>query len=187
MKRRAALLICAALAAVPLAARAADDEMTGGLRQLSYSVSAGAMVPAGQEGEGLDPGPHLGVMIHHESGSGLSLGGEMQWNRSTDPLRTGIFALGAIARISPRDYTAAFMRLGAGAYFVGYSPEAAGTVKPESLIRPGGSFGAGFEAIQMGKFSIGASAVYHGILLESSDALSFLTMSVDLTWRPYSF
>jgi hypothetical protein len=187
VRRLLRVAFCAALAASPAVALAQDGETVGLLRQLSYSASAGAMIPAGEEGQGLDPGPHMGGSIFYESGSGLSLGGELLWNRSTDPLRTNVLVLGALARISPRDYTAAYMRLGLGAYHVGYSVESPQLVEPGSTLRPGGSFGAGFEAIHTGKLAIGASLVYHGILLNSSDALSFVTAAVELTWRPYSF
>lgn len=187
MKRRAVLALCVVLAAIPAGARAADDEGLGVLHQLTYSLNAGAMLPAGQEGEGLDPGGHAGGSIHYESGSGLSLGGELQWNRSSDPLRTKIYALSAMARISPRDYTALFMRLGFGAYYVRYDPRSSQLPKPDERLRPGGSFGVGFELVRWGKVVIGGSGVYHGILLDPSDALSYLTATVDLTWRPFSF
>jgi hypothetical protein len=179
-------LIALALAA-PNTARAQDDERYGLLQQLAYTIAVGGLLPAGQEGEGLDPGFHARAVILRESGSGLSLGGGLEWSRSRDPLQTNFITLGAIAHISPQDYTGAYLRLGLGAYALSYDPKDAGIARPESIVRPGGSFGAGLQAFQTSRFGFGGSAVYHGIMLQRSDALSYLTVSLDLTWRPYSF
>jgi hypothetical protein len=187
VRRLALPVLLAAMLLAPAAARAQEDEHYGLLQQMAYTLSLGGLVPAGQEGEGLDPGFHARAIALHESGSGLSLGGGLEWSKSRDPLQTSFFTIGALAHISPQDYTGAYLRLGAGAYVVSYSPKDAGVAKPATTVRPGGSFGAGLQAFQTSKFGFGGSVVYHGVILHRSDALSYLTISLDLTWRPYSF
>ena len=187
--RRLALLAFAASAllapAGPAAAR--DEESVSPLRLLNYTVSGGGVVPVGTAGEGIESGPHGSAAIHYDSGSGFMLGAEVGFTRSNDNLRTRIVAFGLSARISPADFNAAYIKLGVGGYSLGYEPRSASTPSPGSLVRPGGSFGVGFELVHLPRVSFGLSGTYHRIAIATHDARAFVALTLDVIYRPYEF
>lgn len=184
MNRTAVAALLAALWLVAPAASRAQDAPP----MFSHAVivaSGGLLLPAGEEGEELDIGPHAGLCLLYEASNGLVVGLEGIYSHSNDPLRTSITSLGLNGRLSPApEYHTAFLQLGAGAYRVAYDPSDPNLIAPESKLRPGGSFGFGFEFFRWGKFSLGATGTYHGIVISRSDALAFITAGATLTWRP---
>jgi len=188
--KRSGLFVLAILLALAAPRAAAADEKESSVSTLgliSYTVSGGGIVPAGSEGEGLDAGPSAGVSAHYETGTGVVLGVEANYLRSSDDLHTRIIEFGLTGRISPPDYSAAFIQLGLGGYALAYDPDSPLRRNPGRQLRAGGSFGVGFEVVQLSRLAIGASAAYHGIVMSHSDALSYLAVTIDLTYRPYSF
>jgi hypothetical protein len=183
LNRAAAAVVVMLLATLPVASRAQDTPA-----MFSHAVivgSGGALLPAGEEGEELDLGPHAGLLLLYETSYGLVIGLEGNYSRSDDPLRTSIALVGVNGRLSPApEYHTAFLQLGVGAYRVTYDPSDPNLVAPESKFHPGGSFGFGFEFFQWGKFSLGATGAYHGIIINRSDALAFIAAGATLTWRP---
>ena len=180
---RRAIAASMALAILIMASRpspaAAQGE--GFLSSTAFILSGGGLIPQGIE---LDPGTHLGLAAVYETSFGISVGPEGTMSRSNDPLRIRITSLGLQARISPQpDYHVGFLMVGMGVYSVTYHP-GPGVVAPESKVRPGGSFGVGFEFFRWGNVSLGGSGTYHGLIINRGDKVAFVAASATLTWRP---
>ena len=131
-----AALLLAGLA-LPGAVRA-QDQGVGFFSLLHYGIAAGGMVPAGPQGKDLRRGVHFGGQLYGETGFGVQFGGEASYTTSPDPLQTRISEIGLFSRLSPtpEDYRL-YVQLGLGGYGVSYH---AGTPRPASVFRPGGSF-----------------------------------------------
>jgi hypothetical protein len=178
----AALLVSLGLV-LPAVSRAQDAPPM--FSHAVFVATGGVLIPAGEEGEELDFGPHAGLCLLYEASNGLVTGLEGTYSRSNDAFRTSITSLGFNARLSPApEYHTAFLQLGVGAYRVSYDPSDPNLVAPESKFHPGGSFGFGFEFFRWGKFALGANGTYHGIVISRSDALAFIAAGATLTWRP---
>jgi hypothetical protein len=78
------------------------------------------------------------------------------------------------------------VRLGAGIYHVSYHPGGPVAV-PGSRVRPGGSFGVGVEPLQFGNLQLGGAVGYTGVVLGEDQALSYMVVSLNLTWRPQPY
>jgi hypothetical protein len=182
-----ALLLLMACAVPCAAARHDEAESVGPLSLLNYTVSGGGIIPAGTAGEGIDSGPHANAAIHYDSGSGFMFGGEVGYTRSKDDLRTRIVEFGVTARISPADYNAAYVQLGLGGYALGYRPRTPLVPNPGDMVRPGGSFGVGFELVRIPRMAFGVSGTYHRVAITSHDARAFVALKLDVTFRPYEF
>ena len=190
MSRRALSAIVAALivAALAPAARAQDEGSLGLLLRLHYGVLGGIMVPVGPQGRDLSRGPYGSVSVVGESSLGMQLGAEVAYAASNDYLRTHFTSLGVIARLSPvpDDYRV-YVQLGAALYRVSYSPKLASIASPGSTTRPGGSFGIGLDAIQAGRMAIGGLVTYQGVVIGRSTARSYLSLALNVTYRPSDY
>jgi hypothetical protein len=150
----------------------------------SYTLQAGPMFPAGQEGAGLDPGPHLGGILGYEVNPAFILGADLSLVRSQDDLRTHIAALGARGRLSPSpDFTHVYVVGGIAAHGIFYNPSDSQS-EPPSRLRFGGSFGFGADVVTHEKMAFGLEALYHGIIMDAGDALSYITVGLYASFRP---
>jgi len=75
----------------------------------------------------------------------------------------------------------------AGLYRVTYSPKLAGTTAPKSTTRPGGSFGLGLDLFQSNRIVVGGLLTYHGVVLASSSARSYVIAALNVTLRPSDY
>jgi hypothetical protein len=189
MRRKRLWVLGALLAlAIPCAAHAGDDDdSVGPLGLLNYTVSGGGIIPVASAGGGIESGPTGNAAIHYDPGSGFLIGAEGGYTRSRDDLGTGFASFGLTARISPPDYNAAYIRIGVGGYAVSYDPKSAAAVAPGGTVRPGGSFGVGFEMARIPRFALGVSGTYHRIAMTVHDARAYVALTLDLTFRPYEF
>ncbi len=173
----------------PGMARAGNDEHGLALpMRLHYLALGGIMAPVGPQGRPLSRGPYAGVAVLGESAIGMQLGGEASFVASGDVLRTHFTSLGVIARMSPTpdDYRV-YVQLGVGLYEVTYSPKVAGVSAPGTTVRPGGSFGIGLEVFQTTHVSVGGLLCYHGVVLASRTARSYMIAGLSLTLRPSDY
>ena len=185
---RTTLLLFAALALAPAAARAGDEGSQGLLGRLHYGVTAGAMEGVGAQGRSLQLGPAFGLSVLGESALGMQLGIEGAYVASGDGFRTRFTSVGAIARLSPtpEDYSA-FVQVGAGVYHVAYTDHPAGTRPPDNTTRPGASFGLGLDMFQTDYFTVGGIVSYTGVVLARSAARSYVIVAVNLSFRPSTY
>jgi hypothetical protein len=150
-----------------------------------FTVETGAMLPSGEQGSGLDRGFQGVGTLGYEVAPALVLGGDLGYVSSPDDFRTRILLLGAHGRMSPNpDLAALYVQGGAGLYHIAYHRETAGLSPPPNKIRPGLSFGIGYDVATVSKLSIGVSAMYHGIVVARSDALSYVSLGAYLSLRP---
>ena len=179
MLARRALWV-ALLVFVPTMSRADID----GPNLWSYTFQAGPMFPAGQEGAGLDPGPQVGGILGYEINPAFIIGADLSLVRSQDDLHTRIAALGVRGRLSPsRDFTHLYVLGGLGAHGIYYN--APGTQsEPPSKLRFGGSFGLGADLVTQEKWAFGIEALYHGIIIDAGDALSYISFGLYASFRP---
>ena len=181
--RVVALLLVTALAGLaPASARA------GLFSEMHYGVTGGGMVPFSRQGRDLQRGTDFGGEIFNDTNLGMQLGIDGSYTTSDDPLRTRMTHVGGIMRLSPspEDYRL-YVQLGLAGYFVDFTASAPPTPKPESKLRPGGSFAVGFQAAEWGNFSLGASAAFHGVVLERHDALTYMAFLLHLNYQRLGF
>ena len=182
---RNAILAALLAAGLALPARVhAQDSGPGLFSRLHYGVTAGGMIPVGQQGKDLRRGGHFGAEAYGETALGVQFGTEGSYTASTDPLKTRIAQVGVFTRLSPspEDYRL-YVQFGLGGYAVSYHPESPSLPRPSSAFRPGGSFAIGAEFAQLSALSIGGSACYHGILLQRHHAVAYSTLRLHVTYQ----
>jgi len=180
--------LAAALLALALAWLAAAPASAGLLSELHYGITGGGQVPFSRRGRDLAHGTDFGAEIFNDTNLGMQLGIDGSYTTSDDPLQTRMTHLGGIMRLSPspEDYRL-YVQLGLAGYFIDFTASAPPTPKPESKLRPGGSFAVGFQAAEWGNFSLGASAAFHGVVLERHDALTYMAFLLHLNYQRLGF
>ena len=181
----AGLALFAVMVLAPATTRAQEDGAHGMFSRLHYSAEGGIMSGVGPQGRPLGRGTSFAFNVHGESTIGMELGLEATYAASNDILNTKFASLGGIARLSPtpEDYRA-YVQLGASLYRVTFSPDVQGLVVPKNTIRPGGSFGVGFEITDRTNYSLGGLITYTGVVLAQSAARSYLVAGLTLTFKP---
>ncbi len=181
--RAAALVLLAACACAPGAARAASLRTT--LARLQYTAAGGIMGGVLPQGTSLQHGPYASFNVHGESALGLQLGLEATYAASDDILRTHFLSAGGIARLSPmpEDYRA-YVQLGMAAYHVTYDPKEPGLETPGTTTRPGGSFGIGYEVVDSNNLSVGGIVSFTGVVLGRNSARTYMTVALTVTLKP---
>ena len=184
----AGVALIAALALVPAAARAQDEDLAGRFSHLHYEMAGGLMAGVGPQGVTLRRGPFGSFNVHGESALGMEVGVEAAYAGSADIFHTHFSSLGAIARLSPvpEDYRA-YVQLGAAAYHISYHSDTAGLTAPGSTTRPGGSFGLGLELIDTSNFSLGGLVTYNGVVINGNTARSYLVGALTVTFKPSAY
>ena len=149
----------------------------------SLTFQAGAMFPAGDEGSGLERGPQFVGSLGYEMGSSFTLLGEVGLVESRDDARTRVVMTSLNARLFPSlDMRQFYVDIGGGIYHIAYQRQT--PVALPSKIRPGLSFGVGYDAFEIDNLTIGIVGSYHGIVVARSDALAYLTLGVYGSLRP---
>src|SRR4029079_563297 len=119
---------------------------------------------------------------------GMQLGIDGRYTTSDDPVQTRLTHVRGGLRLSPwpAGYTL-YVQLRGAEYFVDFTASAPPTPKPESELRPGGSFAVGFKAAEWGSVSLGASGAFHGVVLQSHHALTYLASLLHLDYQSLAF
>jgi len=180
--------LAAPLFAAALALLAAAPAWAGLLSELHYGVTGGVQVPFSRQGRDLKHGGDFGGEIFNDTNLGMQLGIDGSYTTSDDPLQTRLTHVGAIMRLSPspEDYRL-YVQLGAAGYYVDFTASSPPTPKPNSELRPGGSFAVGFRAAEWGNFSLGASGTFHGVVLERHHALTYMAFLLHLNYQRLAF
>lgn len=179
------LLWLALLAAAP--ARAADPEAPPRI-PFWLTLQGGGMFPSGEEGSGLRRGAQGSGSVAWELSRNFVLSGDLAVFSSGDAFRTRLVMAGLSGRLLPHpDLPTLYVQGGAGLYDIAYRPLGADVVPPPAKIRPGLSFGVGFDAFERPPFTLGVLGSYHGVVIARSDALAFLTLGVYASIRPASW
>jgi hypothetical protein len=185
---RTLALLLLLVALVPARARAAGttpyDDVRGPL-PLWFTLQGGLMFPAGEEGSGLRRGPEGVGSIGYQVGETFHLAGELGLISSSDVFRTRVAWAGLSGRLNPhRDMHALYVQGGAAIYHTSYHEAALSAFAPPSKIRPGLSFGIGYDTAEWERITVGVIGMYHGIVIARGDALSYLTLGVYASLRP---
>lgn len=179
-----ALAWIAALA-VPFAG--ADDEFRHPT-PFWLTLQGGGMFPAGKVGFGLERGGQAVGSLGYQLNDGFVLSGDLGLVSSGDDAGTRIVLLGLNGRLNPnRDLRALYVQGGGGFYDIRYHARVSGLVPPPNKVRPGLSFGVGYEFSEYSRLTFGVLGMYHGILLARSDALAYVTLGLYASLRPSLF
>jgi hypothetical protein len=177
-----------ALACIPAGARAASPSVYDDERRplpFWFTLEGGAMFPAGEEGSGLRRGPHGAGSIGYHVGESFLISGDLGLLGSTDVFRTRVVWAGLSGRINPnRDMRSVYVQGGAALYRTSYHETSLIAFAPPAKIRPGLSFGVGFDVGELERLTFGVRGMYHGIVIARGDALSFLTLGAYASLRP---
>ncbi len=177
--------VWATVAIAPIHAYAQDEGGAGFLSGLRYCAGAGIMSGAGPQGRNLWRGPYFAFNVHGESALGMVIGLEGAYAASDDILRTRFTSIGGFARLSPmsEDYRA-YVQLGAVLSHVTYDPKAPELKSPGTTTRPGGSFGVGYDVIELSNLAIGGIVTFNGVVFKSNSAQSYLVVALNVTFKP---
>jgi hypothetical protein len=116
--------------------------------------------------------------------AGFVAAGDIGLVSSPDRTRTRIVLLGLHGRLNPNsDLRALYVQGGAAFYDITYHGSSAIEAPPDK-IRPGLSFGVGYDFGEYSSVTFGVLGMYHGIVIARSDALAYLTLGVYLSLRP---
>jgi len=180
--------LLAPLLAAALALLGAAPAWAGLFSEMHYGVTGGVQVPFSRQGRDLKRGSDFGAEIYKDTNLGVQLGIDGSYTTSDDPLQTRLTHVGGIMRLSPspEDYRL-YVQLGIAGYYVDFTASAPPTPKPESELRPGGSFAVGFKAAEWGNVSLGASGVFHGVVLQRHHALTYLAFLLHLDYQRLAF
>ena len=179
--RTSAILVLAALL-LPAAAFAEEERSA---IPWWFTLEAGGMFPSGQQGAGLETGSQFVGTVGYELSSTFVLGGDLGYVASTDLLRTRIVLLGAHVRMNPSaDLPTVYVQGGGGLYHVSPHPRNPDPSAPPIKVRPGLTFGVGYDIASFSKLTVGVVGTYHGIVIARSDALSYLGVGAYLSLRP---
>jgi hypothetical protein len=188
--RRVALPAVVAWAALACAwvgtssARANDQEFRMSV-PIWLTLQGGMMFPAGDEGSELKRGGQLLGSLGYQLNPGFVLEGDLGFASSGDIGRTRIVMIGLHGRLNPNQYLRPLYVVGGAAFYdVTYHPNLPGIVPPPDKIRPGMSFGIGYDLLERSRLSFGIVGAYHGIVIARSDALSYVTLGLYASLRP---
>ena len=157
------------------------------LQPIGATLQGGAMLPSGAQGAGLDRGFQLVGTLAYDMDPAFKLEGDLGYISSPDPFHTRIFMIGANGRMNPNaDWEELYVRAGAGLYRISHGRDIPGSTPPRNRIRPGLSFGVGYDVATASRLTVGFAGTYHGIIVAWSDALSYISLSAYLSLRPKS-
>jgi hypothetical protein len=181
---RAVVALAALVIGAAAPARAADPEFRHSL-PIWLTLQGGMMFPAGDEGSELKHGGQLLGSLGYQMNPGFVVEGDLGLVTSGDVGRTRIFMMGLHGRLNPNMYLRTLYVVGgAGFYDVTYHPSVPGVIRPPNKIRPGMSFGIGYDWIERSRLTFGVVGAYHGIVIARSDALAYVTLGVYASLRP---
>ena len=150
-----------------------------------FTVQSGGMFPAGDEGSGLQTGAQVVASIGYEYSTSFTAAAEAGFTASTDPFRTHVVWAGLNGRLNPNpDLRALYVQGGAALYDISYHRASLSRLEPPSKVRPGLSFGIGWDAGEFSGLTLGVLGSYHGIVVARGDALSYLTLGLYASLRP---
>lgn len=183
-----AVLAFVALGSSGVATARAQDPEVRRVMPFWYTLQAGLMFPAGDEGRELRRGTLLVGSIGYELNQGFVAEGDLGLFSSPDIAKTRIVMLGLHGRLNPNIHLRELYVVGGAAFYdVSYHPRLAGVVPPPDKIRPGLSFGVGYDLVTRSRMTFGVVGMYHGIVIARSDALAYVTLGIYGSLRPALF
>jgi hypothetical protein len=166
----------------------ADDEFVDPSRW-SYRTEAGILLPSAKASPRLEMGPHVLGAIDFEMNRAFYMGTDVSYGVSGDELGTRIASLGVHARISPAyEFTTFYVIASLGAYRAYYDHDRPDLPAPSDRLRPGASFGFGYDLGSFSKFTVTSTAAFQGLFTRGNAgrniALEYFTARLGLWYRP---